>query len=211
MAAGVGGATVDDVAAPGVRTPDLVSTTKGQARAASITPVAWVVNGTLELADWVAAGRNLGAMGRCSQWWLGDWIRYGNTKFGERYARAASITGYDSQTLMNMVYVASRFEISRRRENLSWSHHETVASLAVGEQERWLDHASKERLSIVDLRLELRAARKGERQEQDDGEISTVDPSAAVLLCPQCGHEIPVEETGPSSSGGALAVEGPAP
>jgi len=127
---------------------------------ASITVVAWVPNREMELPEWAEAGRRLGAMGRCGQWGLGDWIQYGNAKFGERYARAARITGYDIQTLMNMVYVASRFEISRRRENLSWSHHETLASLEASEQDRWLDLAVSQKLSVSDLRHELRGSRR---------------------------------------------------
>jgi hypothetical protein len=161
-------------------------------KAAGITPVAWVVNAEMDLADWVAAGRNLGAMSRCSQWWLGDWIRYGNTKFGERYARVASITGYDAQTLMNMVYVASRFDISRRRENLSWSHHEALASLDEHAQEHWLDYASGSKLSVSDLRLELRAARKRSRQENEDRTTQEGDKryEADALVCPRCGEKI---------------------
>lgn len=194
---GVGGGRAGRSAAAGAVGP--------RARATLITPVAWVVTGALEQADWLAAGRSLGAMGRCSRWWLGDWIRYGNAKFGERYSRAAAITGYDSQTLMNMVSIASKFEISRRREDLSWSHHETVAALQVEEQEGWLDRAATERLSVVDLRLELRAARKGERQRAEaavegesgdpalqsveDGAGSSVDDEAS-MVCPKCGHEM---------------------
>jgi hypothetical protein len=165
-----------------------------RARTTSITPVAWVVTGPLEQAEWLAAGRSLGAMGRCSRWWLGDWIRYGNAKFGERYARAAAITGYDSQTLMNMVSIASKFEISRRRENLSWSHHETVAALQTDEQERWLDRAAAERLSVVDLRLELRAARKGERRRElvveGEADAPPAGPAGPVMVCPKCGHQM---------------------
>ena len=47
--------------------------------------------------------------------------------YGERYELAAKVTGYDAQTLMNMFYVASRFEISRRREKLSFSRHAAPA------------------------------------------------------------------------------------
>lgn len=166
-----------------------------RAKAAAITPVAWVVNGSLELAEWVTAGRSLGALGRCSQWWLGDWIRYGNAKFGERYARASTITGYDPQTLMNMVYVASKFEISRRRENLSWSHHETVASLEREEQEYWLGRATEHRMSVADLRVELRAARKRERQQDGEAEPRYDGSSreGEAILCPHCGQELSVE------------------
>jgi hypothetical protein len=144
----------------------------------------------LELAEWAAVGRRLGAMGRCGQWGLGDWIRYGNTKFGERYARAARITGYDVQTLTNMVYVASRFDISRRRENISWSHHETLAALDPIVQDEWLDRAVGEKMSVSDLRLELRRARRGARPasiNQDEPPPSTVVDS---LVCPHCGGQV---------------------
>src|ERR1700752_2199864 len=88
----------------------------------------------------------------------------GNAKFGERYSRASKITGYDSQTLMNMVYVASRFSISRRRENLSWSHHAALAALPAEEQEEWLNQAVAEHWSVSDLRIMLRTARKGDAE-----------------------------------------------
>jgi hypothetical protein len=151
---------------------------------------------------------------------LGDWISYGNTKFGERYARASKITGYDPQTLMNMVYVASRFPISRRRENLSWSHHEALASLQPEEQDLWLDEASKHRWSVSDLRMMLRVARREgmkeggalspgeggasaarglpERAQMAPGSAGNgssgaggQSPSASVI-CPRCGEHVPL-------------------
>jgi hypothetical protein len=152
-----------------------------------------MTTGDLELAEWVAAGQYLGRLGRCSQWWIGDWIRYGNIKFGERYARAAKITGYDVQTLTNMVYVASRVEISRRRENLSWSHHETLASLEPDERDRWLDRATEQRLSVSDLRLELRRFRRNPKPatsaDTSPGAAPTCDQ---MLTCPHCGGPVPL-------------------
>jgi hypothetical protein len=158
---------------------------------ASLTPVSWIPTRDLDLAEWTAAGRRLGAIGRCGQWGLGDWIRYGNAKFGERYSRAARITGYDVQTLMNMVYVASRFTISRRREILSWSHHETLAALDADAQDHWLDRAAAERLSISDLRLELRDWRRRSRENVDaDGKFVEAPRKHESVLCPNCGARV---------------------
>jgi DNA-binding PadR family transcriptional regulator len=126
-----------------------------------ISQTGWVAQRNLDIEEWIAAGRLLGGMSRCSQWGIGDWIRYGNAKFGERYKRASEITGYDPQTLMNMVYVASRFEFSRRREMLSWSHHEVVAGLEVREQDRWLDRAVTEGWQRSHLRSLVRGERDG--------------------------------------------------
>lgn len=162
---------------------------------ASISPTAWVPNRDLDLSEWIAAGRLLGGMGRCSQWGLGDWILYGDTKFGERYTRATKITGYDRQTLMNMVYVATRFKISRRRENLSWSHHETVAGLEDKEQDHWLDLAAAQRLSRRDLRDALRSARGDPRAVRD--ETHGKQAAAEIVTCPHCGGTVPIPLTVP--------------
>jgi hypothetical protein len=157
--------------------------------------VAWTPRGDIGLAEWSAVGQRFGEIGRCSQWWLGDWIHYGNHRFGERYARAVKLTGYDAQSLMNMVYVASRFETSRRRENLSWSHHSALEALDVDSQELWLDRASAERLSVADLRVELRSRRRGLRAPAAGGQSPTEMERAAseeeALVCPNCGGRVP--------------------
>jgi hypothetical protein len=76
----------------------------------------------------------LGEIGRACQWWIGDWLNYGERAYGEKYAQGMAATGYELQTLTNMAWVAARVEISRRREILSWSHHAEVAALESDEQ-----------------------------------------------------------------------------
>lgn len=144
----------------------------------SLTPTSWASGPELRPAEWIQWGRWLGTVGRGSAWWIGDWVRYGNARYGERYKLVASITGYDTQTLMNMAYVTSRFEPSRRRESLSFSHHAEVAALSQEEQERWLDQAVFERLSVRGLRAELRRAPGRDRAPSP----------AATVRCPCCGE-----------------------
>ncbi len=131
-------------------------------------------------------GRWLGALGRASSWWIGDWLRYGNARYGERYGAAARVTGYDVQSLMNMAYVAGRFDVSRRHEHLSFSHHAEVASLPAEEQDRWLDRAAAESLSVRSLRSELRKTR-----ERPEPESAPAPPprDRHELVCPECGHQ----------------------
>lgn len=174
-------------------TPQAAASGSRKTQSSAATSLAWAPKREVDLAEWAAVGRRLGAIGRCGQWVLGDWIRYGAVKFGERYTQAARITGYDVQTLTNMVYVASRFEIFRRRENLSWSHHETLASLERGEQDRWLDRAESERLSISDLRIELRSARR--RQKAPGAETDASPRDVNTLVCPSCGSTVPASAT----------------
>jgi hypothetical protein len=178
---------------------------------ATLTTTAWSPCAELAVADWVRQGRWLGALGRGSAWWIGDWLRYGNSRYGERYAAAARVTGYDQHSLRNMAYVAGRFEATRRRAALSFSHHAELAALGAEEQELWLDRAESEALSLRSLRSEIRAARRRAasrvaaaeaRGRRDDvfasiprrnGALTAVDtrpepPHATLkLVCPECG------------------------
>jgi hypothetical protein len=115
----------------------------------------------MRISEWTRQGRLLGALGRASGWWIGDWIRYGKAHYGDKYTAAIQITGYDAQSLMNMAYVAGRFEVSRRREGLSFSHHAELAGLPPDDQDLWLDRAEAGRLSVRGLRSALRDARPG--------------------------------------------------
>lgn len=157
-----------------------------QMKAASpalVSTLAWVPSKDMDARAWVHTGHRLGAMTRCSQWWLGDWIHYGTARWGEKYKEAARITGYDVQTLRNIAYVARQVDVSRRRDNLSWSHHAEVCALEPDEQDRWLDFAAEQRMSVSDLRLELRSARRLE------GHSSPAPSQRTMAVCPHCKHE----------------------
>jgi len=146
----------------------------------------------MDRRDWVIAGRRLGNIGRCNQWWIGDWIRYGTARWGERYSEAARITGYDPRSLANMASVAASFPPSRRRDNLTWSHHSAVASLPDGEQEKWLDFATTARLSVADLRIEIKSR---QRATSRDAEEKAARHHIAVI-CPHCKNEISLDSRG---------------
>ncbi len=160
--------------------------------AGAVSKIAWIPQGDLGHADWLATGRRLGAIGRCSQWWIGDWVRYGTAKWGEKYAEAARVTGYDVASLRNMAWVASRFDLSLRNDKLTWSHHVLLAPLEVDAQREWLARACEERLSVADLRLELRAS-QGSRRSSPDSPVETSDRDG-VVVCPHCGHTLPSTE-----------------
>lgn len=173
--------------------------------AGAISNVAWAPKAELEHPQWIAAGRRLGSIGRCSQWWLGDWVRYGASRWGEKYVEAAKVTGYDPKSLRNIAYVASRFDSSRRRDNLSWSHHAELAMLSPPEQDEWLDRASHDRLSVADLRTELRT--HGPKNQSDS---SSQDESESIT-CPNCGHAIPLRTTSSSTTSTTTSIRsGPA-
>jgi hypothetical protein len=149
--------------------------------------LAWAPEGELAHTDWLTTGRQLGAVGRCSQWWIGDWVRYGTSRWGEKYAEAARVTGYDVASLRNMAWVASRFDLSLRSDKLSWSHHVLLAPLDSDARRYWLEKAHAERPSVAELRLELRAARRKETGPAAEGSSQNEEEAA---VCPHCGHEL---------------------
>lgn len=162
----------------------------------------WRPQPDLDLAEWIFQGRRLGSIGRAVSWWIGDWVNYGNSKFGEKYTRAARITGYDVQSLMNMAYVAGRFDWSRRRQNLSWSHHAELAGLERHLQDMWLDRAEATSLSVRGLREQLRTWRAQQRALSDGDEEESKESTAGSgrrhvggpVVCPQCGFHITAKE-----------------
>jgi hypothetical protein len=166
-----------------------LSGAKARRPSSALSKIAWVPQRDLDHSDWLATGRRLGAIGRCSQWWIGDWVRYGTARWGEKYAEAARVTGYDVASLRNMAWVASRFDLSLRNDKLTWSHHVLLAPLGTDEQSQWLQRASEERWSVADLRLELRALRGGDRKPSRSVAAVAGD-SGEVAVCPHCGHSL---------------------
>jgi len=187
-------ASASPVAAP--PSSGRASTTPARASQGRPVPTAWVAPEGLDRAAWISQGRRLGALSRKSNWWVGDWLRFGAAKWGEKYTLAAKITGHDTHSLENMVYVASHVNISLRRENLSWSHHFLVAALGPDEQAHWLEIATERRMSVNDLRVELKSAQRGVRAAPDTIESSMGSEGiASTVVCPKCGFQLPAESS----------------
>jgi hypothetical protein len=113
----------------------------------------------LSFEAWRTVGARIGAYSSASAWWLADWLVFGQMKYGRRYREAISVTGLDYQTLRNYAVVARRFEVSRRRDTLTFQHHAELCALPDAEQDRWLDLASTHRWTRSELRRQLRASR----------------------------------------------------
>jgi hypothetical protein len=105
---------------------------------------------------WCDAGTRITLLGNASAWWLGDWIVFGQRKYGRRYKCALTITRLDYQTLRNYASVARRFPPERRRRDLSFQHHAEVAALDDEAQDRWLDAAQAGHWSRNELRRRMK-------------------------------------------------------
>lgn len=123
---------------------------------------------------WRELGAKIGTSSNATSWWLGDWLAFGQMKYGRRYKDAIAATGLDYQTLRNYAVVARRFELSRRRDRLRFQHHAEVCALSDDEQDRWLDLAEAGRWSKRELRRRVRGPRPLETAHDSSHELRMV-------------------------------------
>lgn len=159
------------------------------------TAVTWRGRTDLSRDEWVKAGLRLGGVSRSTSWWVGDWVRFGQHHYpGDSYGFASRVTGYDEKTLRNFAYVAGRYDESRRRRNLTWSHHAELAKLQPEDQDRWLNEAEARKLTVTALRGRVRheeqaaIAANASQASADIDARDDADAAAGVppLLCPDC-------------------------
>jgi hypothetical protein len=107
------------------------------------TPTGLIIHSRVTFEQWQLLGEYLYMLTRAIQWAIGDWILYGEAQYGEMYAQALEETDYSLSTLQNITYVARAFESSRRRENLSFTHHAEVAGLPADVADHLLDECEE--------------------------------------------------------------------
>ena len=106
---------------------------------------------TLTLEEWGAYGSVLELATDRIQWAIGDWLNYGEMRFGEAYAQFVSLQRWKPQTLQNWKYVAKAFPPDERTEK-SFGHHATVASLTPKERQIWLEKATAQEWTVEEFR-----------------------------------------------------------
>jgi hypothetical protein len=113
---------------------------------------ALVIDDGLEIDEWLFVARALGAMTRGHQWWVGDVLVYGERYGEDVFSQAAEELGLEPHTLTNWRWVASAVKPSRRRDDLTWSHHAEVARLGPKAQRDTLARAAKLDWTVRQLR-----------------------------------------------------------
>lgn len=134
-----------------------------------LTPTAIVANGRPSFDEWEAVGCFLQVIERAHQWWIGDWMNYGEQFYGEKSAQAVDATGLQPDTITQYAWVARQVPLERRDPELSFSHHREVADLPAGEQNAWLKQAREgtdgAKWSVDKLRREINTAKRPDQQE----------------------------------------------
>lgn len=130
--------------------------------AGTLTPTGLVLDLSLSYEEYEQIGYALGRLRDMTAWALGDWLLFGENCYGEdKYAQAVEVTGRAKSTLQTYLRVALRIPSGRRRGELTWSHHEAVASLLPPEQDELLKRAVSHGWSVE----EMRGMRKGSEEE----------------------------------------------
>jgi hypothetical protein len=124
---------------------------------ARATKVALDLPDELAFENWEAIGRVVVRVEPVTAWWIGDWINFGFAVYGQKYEEALEQTGLNYGTLRNIAYVCDHVDVSRRRDNLSFSHHREIVSLPREEQDEFLERAERAGWSVRRLRAEVAA------------------------------------------------------
>jgi len=120
------------------------------------TPKGLIAPRDMDHASWQQVGDLLFKLEGSLQWLIGDWLVYGeDLKYGD-IPKFAAMMGKDEKTLRNYMSVSRAVELSRRRDNLSFGHHEAVTKLLPGEQTEALIYAAEHGMSVAAFRKLVR-------------------------------------------------------
>lgn len=157
-----------------------------------VTSTSWQPKRELTVDEWRAVGGELGQSARAVQWWVGDWINYGDKIYGSTYEAALEVTGLSLKTLQNYASVSRKVESSRRRELLDWTTHAEVAALEPAEQDRVLSEAEAQGLSKREVRQLVKRPIKTEKPILPAGEFDVVyaDPPWHYEMAPSNSRAI---------------------
>jgi hypothetical protein len=159
-----------------------------------------------EIVEWetfAALCTWLGRLRDGTAWWIADALLHGDAVFGFEASQAEAFLRRSPETLRRWQWVAERVPPSRRRLELSFTHHEAVASrkLAPAEQVRWLDHAIEHGLSADELRAAVQCSLANESASAASGATDqggpTPDPADPAggreggSCCPMCRRPWP--------------------
>jgi len=118
----------------------------------------------LELADdtpyavWERIGGVLQEQKQLMDVYLGDWLNFGERRWGQRYTQAVKVTGLGVGTLMNTASIARRMEPEARilGDGVTFSHWAPVAKLDGPDVKKdWLLKAQQGGWSCQRLRREI--------------------------------------------------------
>jgi hypothetical protein len=140
----------------------------------------WELPSTMTESDWKQAGSFLMQVNQARQWWLGDW--WNACKWGDGKAACEEV-GVDYQTAKDCGWVATSFQLSRRRDKLTFSHHREVCPTGDPTiQDQLLDWclSGSKRKSVRELRGKVQEYLEKKDWEDFDAEVFLDGDSQAL-------------------------------
>jgi hypothetical protein len=137
----------------------------------TIASTGLLVEGNPTFEEWQKAGHLLLVMARGLQFAVGDWLNYGEDKFGEMAAQVIDARDWTEETVRVYRWVSARVPPQNRRitNEITFSHHQAVAKLPPKRQRELLKLAAKDKddpWSVAKLKNEIRKTEP--REEKDD-------------------------------------------
>src|SRR5207245_5283210 len=80
--------------------------------------------------------------------YIGDWLVYGEGRWGQKYKEAIEITRFDYQTLANDKTTALAIPPEKRRKELSFSHYALLTKFDEEEQDEYIEAAIQNNFSV---------------------------------------------------------------
>lgn len=120
-------------------------------------PIGLTVLGKPPKEEYSTAFQRLELIEGAIHWWYGDLALSYEGHYGA-IVGIAEESGFQYQTIANDKWVASRYEVSLRKETLSWNHHMIAAPL--DDRLEWVKRAEENNWSTRTLELEINKAKR---------------------------------------------------
>lgn len=133
-----------------------------------LSPIGLNLPENMTYEEWEKVGFQLKHIVEGFQWWVGDWLNYGERNYGENYSQGMTVTGLKYKTLANIKTVCSKVKLSLRSESLSYTHHGIVAPLEQDKQKEWLDKAVNEKMTVKQLKEAVKSETLKDNNKQND-------------------------------------------
>ena len=112
--------------------------------------VGWQPAEEMSKEEWIQFGLRIREAEGSFNWVVGDWLTAG-FKWGELYAEAMEITGWDYKRLQKCKLTAETFDLKHRSNKLSWSTHYEIYARGGDKKLDYLAQAEAQGLSKRDV------------------------------------------------------------
>ena len=143
-------------------------------------------------------------------WYVGDMLNWAESAFGEAYPQLIldALSDYEKNTLRNYKFVTAAIEPSIRRDDLFFSHHAEVASLATSDEKRfWLAQAVENGWTRDELRKAIRDSRLVTPEGGDETPMPGETEQTLVLQVPMMVNILGLTELDEGSALRKLKLE----